>query len=233
MRSTTHHAPPLVRRLTPSARFFVAVALALTASVGIVRPSAAAEINLTGTGTFKAPSAEQLASLPADLAFSRTDLASGHWSFVVRYDDHTSDADPDPYGGRYLGAIRVFRLTVGSTTVELPVDQAELWVSDGGFGAPHRESIRLEAKSLAPYGVLRVGWIQLNQRSRSDDLRGATGALSSDAMPAPPTVANLATSSPFDRYLQLRIDRPGDESRPLLYLSSSKVSVTASNAVAR
>jgi len=202
------------------------------AAVGVVRPSAAAEINLSGTGTFKPPSAEQLASLPADLAFTRADLASGQWSFVVRYEDRTSDADSDPYAGRYLGAIRAFRLTVGSTTIEMPVDQAELSVSDGGFGSPHRESIRLEAKSLAPYGALRVGWIQLNQRSRSDDLRGAVGALSSDAMPAPSTIANFAASSPFDRFLQLRIDRPG-EARPLLYLSSSRVSVAVDSAVAR
>jgi hypothetical protein len=223
-----HHPPRRAWRLLPIAR--VTAALALTASVGILHPCAAAEINLSGAGTFKPPSPEQLASLPADLAFSRADLASGSWSFFVRYEDRTSDTDPDSYVGRYVGAIRVFRVTVGSTTVELPVDQAELTVSDGGVGFPHRESIRLEARSFAPYGLVRVGWVQLNQHSRSDDLRGAAGALSSDAMPAPSTIAHLATSSPFDRFLQLRIDRPGGESRPLLYLSSSNVSVAASSA---
>jgi len=232
MRSTTHHAPRRARHLLPIARPFVTAALALTASVGILHPSAAAEINLSGTGTFKPPSAEQLASLPTDLAFSRTDLASGKWSFFVRYEDHTSDADPDSYVGRYVGAIRAFRVTVGNTTIALPVDQAELAVSDGGFGFPYRESIRLEAKLLAPYGLVRVGWVQLNQHSRSVDLRGAVGVLTSDAMPVPSTIANLATSSPFDKFLQLRIDRPGSASRPLLYLNSSKVSVLAGPAAA-
>jgi hypothetical protein len=213
-------------------RSCVAIVLALTASISMLHPSAAAEIDLSGSGMFKPPSEEQLAGLPADLAFTRTDLASGKWSFFVRYEDRTGDADADPFVGRYVGAIRAFRVTVGSTTVDLPVDQAELAISDGGLGFAHRESIRLAARSVAPYGLLRVDWVQLNQRARSDDLRGAGGALSSDSMPMPSTIANLATSSAFDRYLQLRIDRPGD-SRPLLYLSSSKLSVTAGSAAAR
>jgi hypothetical protein len=71
--------------------------------------SAAAEVKLSGGGTFKPPSAEQLAALPADLGFSRADLASGNWSFSVRYDDSIPDKDPDPYVARYLGAIRAFR----------------------------------------------------------------------------------------------------------------------------
>jgi hypothetical protein len=226
--TTTIEPQPLRIIMRP----FVAAALALTASVGMLHPSAAAEIDLSGTGTFKPLSDEKLAGLPADLAFTRSDLASGKWSFFVRYEERTADADADPFVGRYAGAIRVFRVTVGSTTVELPVDQAQLAVSDGGLGFAHRESIRLEATSVAPYGLLRVGWVQLNQHSSSDDLRGAGGALPGDSIPMPSTIAELATSSPFDRYLQLRIDRPGD-SRPLLYLSSSKVSVTAGSAVAR
>lgn len=233
MRSTTHHAPRQVRHLRAIARPFVAAALALAASVGIVHPSAAAEINLSGTGTFKPPSADQLASLPADLLFSRADLSSGNWSFFVRYEDGTSDADPDPFVGRYAGAIRVFRVTVGSTTVELPGVEAELTVSDGGFGFGHRESIRLEAKSSTPHGLLRVGWVQLNQISNRDDLRGAAGALTSDSLPVPSTIASLATSNPFDRFLQLRIDQLGGTSPPMLYLSSSKVAVSAGPAAAR
>jgi hypothetical protein len=207
----------------------LATAVALVLTAGAVHPSTAAEIHLSGTGTFKPLSAEQLTRLPADLAFSRADLSSGQWSFVVRYEDRTFDTDPDPFVGRYAGAIRTFRLTVGSTTVEMPVDQAELSISDGGLGFPYRESIRLEAKSPAPYGTLRVGWVQLNQKSRSDDLRGAAGALPADSMPVPSTIASLAGASPFDRFLQLRIDRPG-EPQPLLYLSSSKVSVAVDGA---
>lgn len=230
MRLTTLHAPREGGRPFSISRPVVPAALALVASLGFLQPGAAAEIDLSGTGTFKPPSAEQVASLPADMAFSRADLASGTWSFLLRYEDRTADADPDPYVGRYVGAIRVFRLTVGITTIDLP--QAELVVSDGGLGFPNRESIRLEASSQTPYGVMRVGWVQLNQPRRID-LRGVPGSLTSDSLPEPSVMANLATSNPFDRYLLMRIDRPGGEPQPLLYISSSKVSVLASPAVAK
>ncbi|MGH6627503.1 MAG: hypothetical protein ACRECD_13375 [Burkholderiaceae bacterium] len=196
------------------------------------RTSVAAEVRLSGSGSFKPPSAEQLATLPADLGFSRTDLASGSWSFSVRYEDSIPDADPDRYLGRYAGAIRAFRVVIGSTTVDLPVDQAEIVVGDGGGGFPHRESIRLEAKALISCGLLRLGWVQVNQQPQGADLRGPAGLLPSDGLPAYAMVANLATASPFDRFLELRIDRPSGESRPLLYLSSSKLSVTAGPATA-
>ena len=233
MRPTMHHAPRRAKDLFGIARPFVTAALALAASFGFLHSSAAAEIDLLGTGTFKPPSAEQLTNLPADMAFSRADFASGTWSFLARYEDRTADADPDPYVGRYVGAIRVFRLTVGATTIDLPVDQAELVVSDGGLGVPHQESIRLEASAPGPYGVLRVSWVQRNQPSHQTDLRGAPGSLTSDSLPEPSMVANLATSSPFDRFLLLRIDRADGEPQPLLYISSSKVLVRASPAVTK
>ena len=233
MRPTTYNAPRRERHLLSSARVLVTAALALAASVGFLHSSAAAEIELLGTGTFKPPSTEKLANLPADLAFSRTDFASGTWSFLVRYEDRTADADPDPFVGRYVGAIRVFRLTVGTTTVDLPADQAELVVSDGGLGLPYREAIRLEASAPGPYGVLRVSWVQLNQPSHQTDLRGVPGSLTSDSLPEPSIIANLATSSPFDRFLLLRIDQAGGDPQPLLYISSSKVSVLASPAASR
>lgn len=233
MRPTTHNAPRRERHLLSSARVLVTAALALAASVGFLHSSAAAEIELLGTGTFKPPATEKLANLPADLAFSRTDFASGTWSFLVRYEDRTADADPDPFVGRYVGAIRVFRLTVGTTTVDLPADQAELVVSDGGLGLPYRESIRLEASAPWPYGVLRISWVQLNQPSHQTDLRGVPGSLTRDSLPEPSIIANLATSSPFDRFLLLRIDRAGGDPQPLLYISSSKVSVLASPAASR
>jgi hypothetical protein len=185
-----------------------------------------AEISLSGTGSFKPPAAQQLTNLPADLPFSRADLASGKWAFVVRYDPRAVDVDADPYAGRYAGAIRSFHVTIGASSFELPAVQAELLISDGGAPARHRESIRLEATSALAAGSLRIGWIQANQKSTADDLRGSAGALASDALPAPSTIANLATASPFDRYLYLRVDPPGAVSRPLLYLSSSNVTVT-------
>lgn len=202
-----------------------AAALAATACLGLAQATTSAEIHLSGTGSFKPPSAEQLANLPADLPFSHADLASGKWAFSVLYDDRAADGDADRYAGRYAGAIRSFRVTIGNSSFDLPASQAELLVSDGGGSARHRESIRLEAKSQLAAGTLRIGWVQANQKSTADDLRGNAGALASDALPAPSTIAGFATASPFDRYLYLRVDPPGSPARPLLYLSSSNVSV--------
>jgi hypothetical protein len=224
MRSTSRHGTGRARGRLSFARTFV-TALAFAASLGFSQTGAAAEIDLSGTGTFKPPSAEQVARLPADLVFTRQDLASGTWSFLVRYEERSSDTDPDPYVGRYKGAIRMFQLTVGATTVNLPVDRAELVVSDGGLGFPYRESVRLEASEQTPHGVMRAGWIQLNQPPSQTDLRGAPGVLPSDAMPEPSTVAKLSTHNAFDRFFLLRLDQPGAQSQPLFYISSSDVSV--------
>jgi len=79
--------------------------------------------------------------------FTRAELASGSWSFEARYDDSVPDSDPDPYVGRYVGAVRAFRLVIGATTLDLPVDQTEIVVSDGGGNFPNRESVRMELKA--------------------------------------------------------------------------------------
>jgi hypothetical protein len=214
-----------------AAFFSVAVAVA---AVALPSTSHAADIQLTGAGSFRPPTATQLSSLPSDLGFSRSDLASGQWSFSVRYHDASPDSDPDPLVGRYAGAVRAFRLMVGSTTVDFPVAQAQIVVSDGGGGFPNRELVRVEATSPVPSGVLRFSWIQVNQQASGTDLRGAAGVLQSDALPAPAMVANLATASPFDRFVTLRIDRNDVQpsSPPLLYLSTSKLAVTARSATA-
>lgn len=234
MQTTTQYVPRRVAYYPFIGRWIVTATLALAASFGfLLHSSAAAEIDLSGTGTFKPPSTEQVASLPPDIAFSRTDIASGTWSFLLRYEDGTADADPDPYVGRYVGAIRMFQLTVGNTTVDLAADQAELVVSDGGLGIAHRESIRLEASSPTPHGVIRASWVQLNQPRNRTDLRGVPGSLPSDSLPEPSMMVNLATSSVLDRFLLLRIDAAGGGSQPLLYLNSSKVLVLASPAGSR
>lgn len=212
--------------------FFWTIALVFTASIAMPRTSAAAEINLSGKGTFKPPSAEQLAALPADLGFSRSDLASGNWSFFVRYDDSTPGATSAPYIGRYAGAIRGFRLVIGSATLNLAVDQAEIVISDGGGSFGNRESIRVETKVSMPSGILRLSWVQVSQQAKGIDLRGPAGLLPSVALPPYAMVANLATASPYDRFLELRVDRLGGDPRPLLYLSSSQLSVTAGPASA-
>lgn len=227
MQSNIQHASGGAGRRSRANGFLLTAALALTAGFGFPETSSAAEIRLSGSGSFKPLSAEQLAGLPADLSFSRDDLSSGSWSISVLYEDSVPDADPDPYVARYAGAIRAFRLVVGSTAVDLPVDQAAILVSDGGGGFPHRESIRLEAKASTSSGLLRLGWVQVNQQAKGADVRGQTGLLPSDAMPAYSVVSKLATASAFDRFLELRIDGAGGESRPLLYLSSSDFLVKA------
>ena len=223
---------PWRKRHLKTACFSLATALVFTACVAMPRTGAAAEINLSGMGTFKPPSAEQLAALPADLGFSRSDLSSGNWSFFVLYDDSTPGAASAPYVGRYAGAIRAFRLVIGSATVNLPVDQAEIVISDGGGSVANRESIRVDTKAVMPSGTLRLSWVQVNQQAKGVDLRGPAGSLSSVELPPYAMFANLPTVSPYDRFLELRIDRPSGDPRPLLYLSSSQFSVTAGPATA-
>jgi len=216
------------KRYLKTTSFLWATALAFTVCIAMARTSAAAEITLSGKGTFKPPSAEQLASLPADLGFSRSDLASGNWSFFVRYDDSTPGAAPaPPNAARYAGAIHAFRLVIGSATVNLPVDQAEIVISDGGGNATNRELIRVETKAAMPSGVLRLRWVQVNQQAKNVDLRGPAGLLASAALPPYTVVANLAPASPYDRFLELRVDHPAGDPRPLLYLNSSLLSMSA------
>ena len=215
-----------------AACFLVPGILALTASFALPRTSLAGEILVSGSGTFKPPSAQQLAALPDNAGISRSDLASGTWSFLVSYDDSMPDSNPDPYSGRYVGAIHAFRLVIGGTTIDFPVAQAQILVSDGGGGFPNRESIRLESTTSISSGLLHLNWIQINQQPEGTDLRGPAGVLASDALPPYAQVADLRVASPFDKYLELRIDSPGDGSHQLLYLSSSTLSVQASPSTA-
>ncbi len=204
---------------------------ALLIGAVFAQASDAAEIELLGTGTFRPLRPEDMAKLPVSLPFSRTDLASGTWSFRVRYEDRTADSDPDPYVGRYNGAIRAFRMTVGATSLDLPIDGAQLIVSDGGLGFPERESIRMQASVQTALGALQVSWMQIHQTAQRTDLRGAPGLLTSDALPAASFLANLPTNRPFDRFLLVRVDSP-TQAQPLLYLSSSQLTVLARPAIA-
>ena len=204
---------------------------ALLLGAGLAQASAAAEIELIGTGTFKPLPPDGLATLPVNLPFSKTDLVSGTWSFQVRYEDRAADSDLDPYVGRYSGAIRAFQLTVGTTALDLPVDRAELIVSDGGLGFPERESIRIQASAQTALGVLQVSWVQIHQTTQRTDLRGAPGLLTSDALPAASLLANLPTDRRFDRFLLVRVDSPA-QTQPLLYLSSSQLTVLARPVIA-
>jgi len=195
-------------------------------SLGAARASAGAEVDLSGSGRFKPASIQSIQDSASVLPFSPADLASGTWSFLMHYDDQAADVDPDPYVGRYAGAIRVFRVTIGNTTVELPTQRAELLVSDGGEGFRNRESIRFAATTATAAGrTLTAGWIELNQKTATEDLRGAHGLLTSDRLPDAQTIASFGSSNPFDRFFLLRID--AGEGRPLLYLTSSQVSVAS------
>lgn len=226
MRRTALRAAQEAHLISPLGRRRIATAVAMLAA-GYASTAAAAEISVSGTGTFKPPSAEQLAKLPADLPFTRADLETGTWSFVAHYDDGAADRDADPYVGRY--AVRLFRVTIGKASFDLPAAQAEIAVSDGGLRFMNRESIRVEARSAASASTLRVGWVQANQQIATTDLRGAAGALPSDTLPPVTQIANFETAHAFDRYLYLRVDDPNVQapSRPLLYLSTANLSVTA------
>lgn len=224
-----HSCPPRHLRRSLLAAVLSPAALALASLLSLPLVCNAAPFALSGHGRFKPPTAEQLAALPANLPFTRTDLASGTWSFQARYDDSVPDSDPDAYVGRYAGAVQAFRLVVGSTAIDLPVSQSEIVISDGGQGFTQRESIRLEVKAPVAAGLLRMAWVQLNQQPAGTDLRGSAGVLRSDAMPAAAAMAQLTVANPADRFLELRIDQPdAANAAPLLYLSTSQPTVTAS-----
>jgi hypothetical protein len=204
----------------------VAVAGALLATLlAPVAPAVAAEVRVRGEASFKVPADTTLAALPADAPVRAADLRGGTLSFELSYDDAISDADADPWTGRYERAIRAFRVRIGDTLLDMPVSSARLVVSDGGQGRTYRESVQFVADARAGGYTVQAGWVQLNQAAMTADLRGATGVLDGDRLPAPSRLVALPTSGEFDRAFYLRIDASGDAARPLLYLSTSRLSV--------
>ena len=197
----------------------------LAALLAPVLPAAAAEVLVRGDASFKVPADTSLAALPADAPVRAADLRGGTLSFELSYDDATPDADADPWTGRYARAIRAFRVRIGDTLLDMPVSSARLVVSDGGQGRMHRESVQFVADARSGGYTVQAGWVQLNQAAMAVDLRGAAGVLDGDRLPAPSRLVALPTSGEFDRAFYLRIDAPGDAARPLLYLSTSKLSV--------
>lgn len=197
----------------------------LAALLAPVSPAVAAEVLVRGEAWFKVPADTTLAALPADAPVRAADLRGGTLSFELSYDDATPDADADPWTGRYERAIRTFRVRIGDTLLDMPVASARLVVSDGGQGRMYRETVQFVADARASGYTVQAGWVQLNQGAMTADLRGATGVLDGDRLPAPSRLVALPTSGEFDRAFYLRIDAPGDAARPLLYLSTSKLSV--------
>ncbi len=224
-----HHGSPF--KPAKRSRFHQLTPLVCVLAVGLASamPSAATEVEIAGAGSFKPLSSDRLARLPQGAAFSQADLASGALSFRVRYENSAPDADPDFYVGRYDRAVRAVQLTVGATTIALPPENVELVVSDGGLGFPDRESVRVKSWLATPAGVVRFSWVQSNQAADRKDLRGAPGSLSSDALPEHSVLANLATSSRFDKFIVFELSAPTDV-QPLVYVSSSQVSVAAAPA---
>lgn len=200
-------------------------------SAGPASVALAADHALRGEAPFRVPAAEMLAGLPADAPISADDLRSGRLTFDIVYDDQARDADPDRHVGRYPAAVRSFRVRIGATSFDLPPQRSEWRVSDGGAGMNHRESVQLHGSLAHGRYLLQAGWIQLNQRAPDIDLRGSAGALAGDGLPGPDALLGFAASSPFDRVFYLRLDPlsagdAGTPARPLLYLSTSSLTVT-------
>jgi hypothetical protein len=89
-----------------------------------------------------------------------------------------------------------------------------------------------------PYGgrypsALRAGWVQIHQRSVTEDLRGAAGSIVGDAIPDVRTVAAFPTSGEFDRVFFVRLDPLADPRRPALYLSTSTLTVAPATIASR
>jgi hypothetical protein len=219
----TFRFPRNARR--PLIRSVAVAGVLLAALLAPAVPAAAAEVLVRGDATFKVPAEATLAALPADAPVRAADLRGGTLSFELSYDDATPDADADPQTGRYERAIRAFRVRIGDTLLDMPVSSARLVVSDGGQGRVYRESVQFVADARAGGFTVQAGWVQLNQAAMTADLRGATGVLDGDRLPAPSRLVALPTSGEFDRVFYLRIDAQGDAARPLLYLSTSKLSV--------
>jgi hypothetical protein len=210
---------------TGFARTCPAAACAAVLAIAAANPAGAAERALRGEATFRTPAEAALARLPASSPIAAADLRSGTMSFEIVYDDGAPDAEPDAYGGRYPSAIRAYRVRIGATTVELPPAGAELRVSDGGFGLAHRESLQLLAAARYGDHDLRVGWVQINQRAPTEDLRGAPGAIAGDAIPDVRALVAFPTSGEFDRVFFVRLDPVADPRRPALYLGTSSMTV--------
>ncbi len=227
-----HHGSPCKPAKRSRFQQFTPLACVLAVGVAVAMPCAATELEMVGAGSFKPLPSDQLAKLPQGAVFSQADLSSGALSFRVRYEDSAPDADPDFYVGRYDRAIRAVQLTVGATTINLPPENVELIVSDGGLGFPDRESVRVKSWLSTPAGVLRFSWVQSYQAADRKDLRGAPGSLSGDALPERSVLANLVTSSRFDKFIVLELSAPADV-QPLVYISSSQVSVAAAPAQAK
>ncbi len=224
LRPTRSHARPGSRPLT--VRALAALGVLCAGLLAVAAPAAAAEVRLRGDAPFKVPAETTLAALPADAPLRAEDVRSGAVSFELNYDDTVGDADPDPWTGRYDRAIRAFRVRIGDTLLEMPVATARLVVSDGGQGRMYRESVEFVADARAGAFTVQAGWVQLNQAALTADLRGATGVIDGDRLPAAARMVAFPTSGEFDRVFYVRIDAVGGTGRPLLYLSTSRLTVS-------
>jgi len=218
------HTRPGPRPL--AARALAALGVLCAGLLAVSAPVVAAEIRLRGDAPFKVPAETTLAALPVDAPLRAEDVRNGAVSFELSYDDAVGDADPDPWTGRYDRAIRAFRVRIGDTLLEMPVATARLVVSDGGQGRMYRESVEFVADARAGAFTVQAGWVQLNQAALTADLRGAAGVIDGDRLPVAGRLVAFPTSGEFDRVFYVRIDAAGGTGRPLLYLSTSRLTVS-------
>ncbi|RPH46792.1 MAG: hypothetical protein EHM87_00930 [Burkholderiales bacterium] len=218
--------PPARGSDSSALRALVVAGAVCTGLLAVATPATAADVRLRGDAPFRVPAQAMLAALSPDAPVRAEDVRSGALSFELSYDDAVVDADPDPYTGRYDRAIRSFRVRIGETLLDMPVSTARLVVSDGGEGRMHRESVQVVADARAGAFTVQAGWVQLNQSAPTADLRGSAGVIDGDRLPAPGRLIAFPTSGEFDRVFYLRIDAVGAAGRPVLYLSTSRLSVS-------
>ena len=183
----------------------------------------AAETGIIGSGTFKPPA--PASALASGSPFSAQDLASGQISFAARWDVLSPDRDADPYRGFYPGSISRLTVRIGATEISLPTDDTSVEVSDGAGNGPHREFVRLQASQLIGEYRLSVGWMTLNEVTKTGDLRGAAGLLSSDVLLNGVTLAGLQPEGRFDRSLFVILRSETDPRRFPIYLQTSAVEI--------
>lgn len=192
----------------------------MAGTLALAGAALAAETGISGQGRFRPPA--EATSLPPESPFSAQDLASGQVSFRIRWDDAATDRDASPWRGQYPGAIRQFTLRIGQTEVDLPLEQASFEVNDGA-DAPFREFVRIQVRHALGAHTLTVGWVTINERSKTDDLRGAAGQLHADRLPGGEQLLAIQPDGRFDRSLFVTLSSPTEARRFPIYLQTAAI----------
>lgn len=184
----------------------------------------AAETGVTGQGSFRPPNAP--ITVPADSPFSAADLSSGRISFVIRWDTAAADRDPNLYRGSYAGAIKQFTVRIGATEIELAVNGAVIEVSDGG-DVSHREFVKLQASQVLGAHTIKVGFMSLNEITKTGDLRGSAGRLAGDGLPNGEQLVAFQPTGRFDRGFFVTMNKNAEPRSFPIYLQTSDIEITS------